>query len=238
MVLAGVSANEIIRIIASAPVVSFDLRPGSTDNLLKVGVPEAIIKAMAAREAGIGTPASPNAPTFERDKHAAQVEHHIDTIYSIQAITSKDWLLHEGTPVRLRIMRTVSSASTLEGDNVDFETLDDIVVNGLTVLPKSSTALATVTVAESKKRMGRGGKLGMNIDYVRMPSGDKLALRGVQDLKAGGHVGAMTGAMVATAIVFWPAAPLFLFMHGKDVAIPEGHEVTVYTNSDYKVGQP
>jgi hypothetical protein len=45
----------------------------------------------------------------------------------------------------------------------------------------------------------------------------------------------MTGAMVGTAIVFWPAAPFFLFMHGKDISIPEGHEIRVYTNSDYKV---
>jgi hypothetical protein len=43
----------------------------------------------------------------------------------------------------------------------------------------------------------------------------------------------MTGAMVATSIVFFPAAPLFLFMHGKDITIPKGHEVTVYTNTDY-----
>jgi hypothetical protein len=35
----------------------------------------------------------------------------------------------------------------------------------------------------------------------------------------------MTGAIVATAIVFFPAAPLFLFMHGKDIKrrpIPKG----------------
>lgn len=42
----------------------------------------------------------------------------------------------------------------------------------------------------------------------------------------------MTGAMVATAIVFFPAAPLFLFMKGKDITIPKGHEVTCYTNTD------
>jgi hypothetical protein len=83
--------------------------------------------------------------------------------------------------------------------------------------------------------MGKGGKLGMNIDYLRLPNGDKIPLRGVQDVKGGGHTGAMTGAMVATAIVFWPAAPLFLFMHGKDITIPDGHEVTVYTNSKYEV---
>lgn len=82
--------------------------------------------------------------------------------------------------------------------------------------------------------MGKGGKLNMNIDYVRLPNGDKLPLRGVQNLKGGGHTGAMTASIVATAIVLWPAAPLFLFMHGKDIRIPEGHEITVYTNSEYR----
>ena len=48
-----------------------------------------------------------------------------------------------------------------------------------------------------------------------------------------GQIGAMTGGMVATAIVFFPAAPFFLFMHGKDISIPKGHEVTVYTNTDH-----
>lgn len=81
--------------------------------------------------------------------------------------------------------------------------------------------------------MARGGKLNMNIDYVRLASGEKLPLRGVQEVKGGGHTGAMTGAIVATSIVFFPAAPFFLFMHGKDISIPKGHEVTVYTNTDY-----
>jgi len=135
-------------------------------------------------------------------------------------LADQDWILHEATPVRMRIMRTVSSADAHEGDKVDFQTLDDVNVGNVVVIPKNSTAFATITVAESKKRMARGGKLGMNIDYVRLPSGEKLALRGIQDLKGGGHSGAMTGGMVATAIVFWPAAPFFLFMHGKDVSVP------------------
>jgi len=52
LVRLGVSTPEIARIIGSAPQVNFDLRPGSTDNLLKAGVSEEIIKAMAARETG------------------------------------------------------------------------------------------------------------------------------------------------------------------------------------------
>jgi hypothetical protein len=40
------------------------------------------------------------------------------------------------------------------------------------------------------------------------------------------HTGAMAGGVVATAIVFFPAAPSFLFMHGKDITIPKGTEIT------------
>ena len=144
-------------------------------------------------------------------------------------------ILREGTPVRMRLGRTVSSSDANVGDTVDFETLDDVKVGSITLIPKGSSALGTVTEAVSKRRMARGGKLSINIDYVRLPNGGKLPLRGVQAGKGGGHVGAMTGAMVATAVVFFPAAPLFLFMHGKDMTIPKGHEVTVYTNTDYEI---
>jgi hypothetical protein len=57
----------------------------------------------------------------------------------------------------------------------------------------------------------------------------------VKEVKGGGHTGAMTGAMVATAIVVWPAAPFFLFMHGKDVTIPKGTEITAYVNGEVKL---
>lgn len=146
-------------------------------------------------------------------------------------------VLPEGTPVRMRINRTISSADAHEGDKVDFETLDDVKLGESIIVPKSSTAIGTVTAAQSKRRMARGGKLAMNIDYVRLPSGDKLPLRGIQDVKGGGHTGAMTAGMVATAIVFFPAAPFFLFMKGKDISIPKGHEVTVYTNTDFDLAK-
>ena len=42
----------------------------------------------------------------------------------------------------------------------------------------------------------------------------------------------MTGAIVATSIVFFPAAPAFLFMKGKDITIPKGTEITAYINGE------
>lgn len=133
--------------------------------------------------------------------------------------------------MRMRLSRTLSSGQAQVGDNVDFEVLDDVKVGDVVVIPIGATALATVTEGVAKRRMGRAGMLNVNVDYVRLASGVRVPLRGVEHVSGGGHVGAMTGATVATSVVFFPAAPLFLFMHGKDVIIPKGHEVTCYTSS-------
>jgi hypothetical protein len=66
-------------------------------------------------------------------------------------------------------------------------------------------------------------------------NGEKAALRGVKETSGGGHTGAMTGAIVATSLVVWPAAPFFLFMHGKDTTIPKGTEITAYVNGEIKL---
>jgi PEGA domain len=149
--------------------------------------------------------------------------------------SKKGFVLEEQTPVRLRLNRTISSADAHVGDTVDFEVLDDITVNGSPVIAKGALAFATVTEAQAKRRMARGGKLDINIDYVKLVSGDKAALRAIKDVNGGGHTGGMVAGMVVTSLVFFPAAPFFLFMHGKDISIPKGTEITAYVNGDVKL---
>jgi hypothetical protein len=36
-------------------------------------------------------------------------------------------------------------------------------------------------------------------------------------------------------LIVWPAAPFFLFMHGKDVTIPKGTEITAYISGDFNL---
>ncbi len=178
-----------------------------------------------------GTSQTPAASTAQESAPAAVQAPAAQTDF----ISKKGFVLEDETPVRLRLNRTISSADAHVGDTVDFETLDDITVNGTLVIPKGALAFATVTEAQSKRRMARGGKLDINIDYVKTVSGDKAALRAVKDVKGGGHTGGMVGGMVATAIVFFPAAPFFLFMHGKDISIPKGTEITAYVSGDVKL---
>ena len=140
--------------------------------------------------------------------------------------------LLDGTPVKLRLSQTISSSDTRVGQEIPFEVVEDVSVDGIAVLPKGSVAIATVTTTEHKKSMGRAGKLDIAISYARLKDQEKVALRATQENKGGGHVGAMTGAIVATSIVFFPAAPLFLFIHGKDITIPQGTEITAFVEGD------
>jgi hypothetical protein len=144
-------------------------------------------------------------------------------------------VLRDGTAVRMRLMRTLSSAQVQTGDKVDFDVLDDIRVGDLIVIPRGSKAIGSVTEAEQKKRMGRGGKLNLVLEYVRLADGTKVAMRAQSANAGAGHVGAMTAGMVATSLVVWPAAPFFLMMHGKDAVIPEGTEITAYVDGDTRI---
>jgi len=147
-------------------------------------------------------------------------------------VTAKGFVLEDSTPVRLRLNRPVSSADSHVGDTVDFEVLQDISVNGTLVIPKGWFAFGTVTKAEPKKRAARGGKVEIKIEYVRLLDSERAPLRAVQGGKGGGHVGAMTAAIAVSGVLFFPAAPFFLFIHGKDITIPKGAEVTAYINGD------
>ena len=143
--------------------------------------------------------------------------------------------LLDGTAVKLRLAENLSSATAKTGQQVSFEVIEEVDLQGVPIILKGAQAIATVTDAATRKSMGRGGKLDVNVDSTRLADGEKVQLRAVRDARGGGHTGAMTGAMVATAIVFFPAAPLFLFVHGKDITIPKGTEITAFVQGDMKL---
>ncbi len=141
--------------------------------------------------------------------------------------------LEDGTPVNLRISQTVSSADAHVNDRVEFEVTEEIRVADALIIPKGGIAWGTVTEAQHKRRMGRGGKLEIVMDSVRLADAEKAPLRATKEAQGGGHKGVMTAGIVATGLIFWPVAPVFLFMHGKDITIPKGTEVPTFINGNF-----
>jgi outer membrane receptor protein involved in Fe transport len=87
--------------------------------------------------------------------------------------------LLDGTAVKLRLAENLTSATAKAGQQVSFEVTEEVDVQGVPVILKGAQALATVTDASPKKSMGRGGKLDVNVDSVRLVDGEKAQLRAV-----------------------------------------------------------
>lgn len=140
--------------------------------------------------------------------------------------------LEEGTQVRLKLMESISSATAQDGQVVSFEVLDEIRVSEQVVIAEGATAWGTIVDAEENKRMGRAGKLAIRMDYVKATDGSKIPLRANAD-KRGQGKGVSTGiAVAATAVVFWPAAPLFLLRKGKNAEIARGFHLQAFVDGD------
>lgn len=175
---------------------------------------------------------APHAPEKEQALQEQQPAKQPSSGENAQEKASLGFHLQDGTPVKLRFTRALSSKDAKAGDRVELEAAEEVKVRGVVVIQRGGVASAAVTKSERRKRLGRGGKLNLMIYNVLLTSGETAPLRAVKDTQGGGHVGAMTGAIVGTTVLFFPAAPLFLLIRGKDSTIPKGTEITAYINGD------
>ncbi len=104
--------------------------------------------------------------------------------------------LLKNTPVRVKLTKTISSATARVGDSVDFEVLEDVQVEGVTVLGKGAKVTGSVAESEPKKRFGHSGSLAVSITSLKLADGEEAPLRTYEEAK--GSVGGATLAKDAT----------------------------------------
>jgi hypothetical protein len=187
--------------------------------------------ALATPAAAAGTPDADSSPSADTGTASADLTATPPTPAAAPPVHRKI-VLEDNTPVHLVLSDNLSSASATTGQTISFEVSEDVLVDDFVVVPRGAIAWGTVTDAQAKRRLGRAGHLDVNIDKVRLADGEKVLLSATSHAKGGSHTGAMTAGIVATSLVVWPAAPFFLFMHGKDVTIPKGTKIEAFTNGD------
>lgn len=145
-------------------------------------------------------------------------------------------VLPEGTKVRVRLEQALSSATAEEGQPVQLSVTEDVKVGETVAVSQGASCVGTITQALPKRRMGRTGKLDFSIERCSAIDGNAVPLRYTVNKKEGGSHAGRTGALTAgAAIIFWPAAPVFLLMKGKDVTVNKGVVVDVFTDQRYIV---
>jgi hypothetical protein len=135
------------------------------------------------------------------------------------AASAQEIVLANQTPVHLKLMRELSSATAHVGEEVNFEVAQDVIVGGLVVISKGAPAVGAVTEAEPKKRMGKGGKINVSVASVLLANNEKLALRSFGIEQPSDQKTSMT-------------IPL---MHGKDVTLAKDTEMTAYVDGDQRL---
>jgi len=149
-----------------------------------------------------------------------------------QQSTPANFVLEDGTPVNLVLSQTISSADEHVGNLVALAVAEDVKIGEVIVIPKGALAWGTIRKVRTKRRMGRAGKLEVEINRVRLADGEKATLSDIQDSSGKNGLKWMIPAMAVTGVLAWPAAPIFLLMHGKDAAIPKGTPVTAFVKGD------
>ena len=132
----------------------------------------------------------------------------------------------DGTPIKLRLAESVSSAHARVGDRLDFIVVRDVSVDGFDVIPAGTIAHGSITGVKGKRFLGMGGKVALKLDSVELINGDQVGLRARMNVKGRSRTKLMAAAMITTGFIFLPAAPVFLLTRGHDSTVVESTEIT------------
>ena len=128
--------------------------------------------------------------------------------------------LANNTPIRVKLSKTISSATAHVGDAVELEVVEDVVIEGVTVLPVGSKVSGVIAEAEPKKRFGHGGKLAFSVTSMALADGEQVKVRCYQEA---------SGSSNTSADAVLPLSS------GKDVSIPKDVEFTVLVDGEARL---
>jgi hypothetical protein len=166
---------------------------------------------------GTGLPA-PAAKTPARERiHYDQPRSEVDAPAHAGPVT---FALANNTPIRVKLSKTISSATAHVGDAVELEVVEDVIVDGVTVLPAGSKVSGAIAEAEPKKRFGHGGKLAFSITSITLADGEQVKVRCYQEA---------SGSSNTSADAVLPLSS------GKDVTIPKDVEFTALVDGEARL---
>jgi len=141
-------------------------------------------------------------------------------------------VLADGTPVKLRLLNKLDSHTAKDGDEIQFDVVNDVVVAGVTVLRRFSPATGVVTDAHAARTMGREGKLFFTINDITLRDGTRVPVRAFNRTSGENRTGEMIDTMMHVPLA---AAPFFLLMHGTNSTFYRGTEVTAFVDGDIQL---
>lgn len=213
MVRAGL-ANAVVIAKIKGSANGFDTSPAALQELKAAGVPDEVMLVM------VQAAAAPNAaPTGTAAAGGEPVEVKVP----------------DGTEIEVELKNNVSGQEVKVGDIVDLTVVRPVQVGGVTIIEKGASARARITTAKKAGHWGKAGKLEWSMQDVQAVDGNRLTARFTKRDTGDSKGGTVATATAITAVVFFPAAPLWGFKKGKPAVMPAGTRYTVFVSGDAAV---
>jgi hypothetical protein len=126
-----------------------------------------------------------------------------------------EFLLEEGTLIKVKSLADISSKTAKEGDRADFAIAEDVEINGKVVIKEGTLVDGNIESVQKAKGLGKQGSITINFSKVKATNGSTVPIRSTKNAIQGKNKG---GASVVLALVL---SPLFLLKKGKEAKIPE-----------------
>jgi hypothetical protein len=149
--------------------------------------------------------------------------------------SSAELVIADGTPVKLQLKQTISSAHARKGDRLDFVVTENVTAGGFTVIPAGTMASGSVVKVHGRRILGMGGNVIIRLDSVELVTGDRVRLHARRRFKGVSHTKLMAEGMLLAGLIYLPAASVFLLSHGVDCTVLKSTEVTAYIDGDSPV---
>ncbi len=132
-----------------------------------------------------------------------------------------------GTIIPLQSINQVKAADVEEGQTVDFQVVQDIMVDGVCAIPQGTLVKGKVSEARKSSVAGTKGRLHITIDRMNLANGDPLFFSNTEVRIYGKN---RTPLAVVLGLIAWPC----IFIPGSKAVMPAGYEVhaTVASNTE------
>lgn len=148
---------------------------------------------------------------------------------SLISFAQKEVTIKAGTIIPMQSINEVKAADVSEGQTVDFQVLQDIIVDNVCVIPHGAFVKGKVSEARKSTVAGTKGRLRITIDRMNLDNGEPLFFSNTEVKIYGKN---RTPLAVVLGCLAWPC----IFIPGTKAVMPAGYEVhaTVASNTTIK----
>ncbi|MDR3348261.1 MAG: hypothetical protein LBO03_01420 [Acidaminococcales bacterium] len=149
---------------------------------------------------------------------------------TVRTVKPGNIYIPDKTPVEVELVNNISSKTHKKGHIVDIRVIENLIVNGVVVIPKGALGQLLVTEAHKAGGFGKRGKLVLTPQFVFAANNEKIPLIPDNYQTLGkGDGGAVAVAAAVTLIGG-------IFMKGSNTTFNAGTEFTVAVDGDIDLG--